>query len=212
MAEPTNGYCSLAEIRAQIGITDATDTTDDTVLNQRVEAISRAIDYLTGTRFYATSADESRYYSTPHGQLFLCPDHILSITTLQTDEDGDLDYDYTWSNTTDYILEPYNAALETPPRPYTRIRTMVSGRYAFPTIPKGTKITGKFGYSTAANQPPQIKAATLLAAQKLFMRKGAPFGIAGGANSPLQLAAFIMMDRDVMDFIEPFRRMGVGAI
>ena len=102
--------------------------------------------------------------------------------------------------------------METPPRPYTRIRTMVSGNYAFPTIPKGTEITGKFGYSTTANQPPQIKAATLLAAQKLFMRKGAPFGIAGPANSPLQLAAFIMQDYDVMMFITPFKRMGIGGI
>ncbi|MAH46762.1 hypothetical protein CMI37_13115 [Candidatus Pacearchaeota archaeon] len=208
----TNGYCTLAELRAQISITEAGDTTDDSVLEQRIEAISRAIDYLTGRRFYTTDADESRYYSPPHPRLFLCPDDILSITTLKTDEDGDLDYDNTWSSSTDYFLEPYNAAVETPPRPFTRIRTMVSGNYGFPTIPKGTEITGKFGYSTAANQPPQIKAATLLAAQKAFMRRGAPFGLAGGPNARLQLAAFIQQDLDVMMFIEPFKRTGSSVI
>ncbi len=182
------------------------------MLEQRVEAISRAIDYVTGTRFYTTTAAESRYYTGANGQLFLCPDNILTITTLATDEDGDLDYDYTWSSSTDYFPEPYNAATETPPRPYTRIRTMSAGNYGFPTIPKGIKITGKFGYSTAANQPPQIKAACLLAAQKLFMRRGAPFGIAGGANAPLQLAAFIMSDADIIDLVYPFIRRDAGVI
>lgn len=201
----TNGYCSLAEARAQIGITVTADTTDDAVIEARVEAISRTIDALTGRRFYRNSADEARYYTTDSAYVLECPDDIGSITTLETDDDGDRTYENSWA-ATDYDTMPYNATLDG--KPFTWIETTPDGDYTFPTLVKGIKITGKFGYS--ATTPPAIKSACLLAVQKLFKRKDAPFGVEAGGD--LGIMTLMKTDPDIQMLLSPFVRNFGAAV
>ena len=201
----TNGYCTLAEARAQIGITVTADTTDDAAIEARVEAISRTIDELTGRRFYRNSADEARYYTADSAYVLECPDDIGSITTLKTDADGDRTYENTWA-ATDYDLMPANAALDG--KPYTWIETTWDGDYVFPPTRRGVQITGKFGYS--ATTPPAIKAACLLAVQKLFKRKDAPFGVEGSGD--LGIMTLMKTDPDLQMLLSPFiRNWGVAV-
>ena len=201
----TNGYCTLAEARAQIGITEATDTTDDSMIEAKVEAISRAIDSATGTRFYRNGTDETRYYTGNDSLVFECPDDIGSVTTLTTDEDGDRTYERTWA-ATDYDLTPFNAVLDG--KPYTALEVTPDGDYAFPTVRKGIQVLGKFGYS--ASTPAAIKAACLLAMQKLFKRKDAPFGVEGtGEQGIMQM---MKTDPDLVMLLSGFtRNVGVAV-
>ena len=202
----TNGYCTLAELRAQVAITDAEDTTDDSVLEQRIEAVSRAIDYLTGRRFYTTASDETRYYTARHMTKFKCPDDIVSITTLTTDDDGDRVYETTWT-TNDYDLLPFNAALDS--KPYTEIEITPNGTYSFPTTRKGVKTVGKFGYATT---PPSIASTCVLAAQRLFKRRDVPFGVLS-VGSLGQIAHILERDPDVMLALSLFMRdIGPGVV
>lgn len=198
----TNGYCTLAELKTRLGVTDVVD---DSVLEAVIEATSRLIDDFCGRRFYTTASDETRYYTAYRVREILCDDDILSITTLQTDHEGDRVYENTWQ-ATDYDLEPYNAPLDG--QPYTKISITPYGSYQFPVdIPKGVKIVGKFGYSATAPKP--VQEACLIQASRLFRRKDAPFGITGVAEFGVQMA-IARLDPDVKILLSPYRRFVVG--
>ena len=199
-----HGYATLAELKSRLGI-DSTDQDDDAVLEAVVMAVSRWIDAYTGRRFFRTSEDESRYYTAEWGDM-LCPDDIGSLTTLYTDADGDRTYETTWANT-DYVLLPANAALDG--RPYTQIALSPVGRYSFPTHANGVKLTGKFGYS--AMTPPVIREACLLQSARIFKRKDAVFGVMGSAEMGQQLV-IPKLDPDVAMMLQPYLRLGVGAV
>ncbi len=135
----TNSYCTLAELKARLGITD---TNDDAILKLVLEAASRAVDLHCNRRFSVET--RTRYYTARYGDL-LDVDDLLSITTLKTDADGDRTYEDTW-NLTDYDLTPFNAPYEQPPRPYSAIETTPSALYSFPTVSKGIQIIGSWGF------------------------------------------------------------------
>jgi len=141
----SNGYSTLAEAKARLGITD---TVDDAVLEAVVEAVSRWIDNFCNRRFYRNSSDETRYYTARYSDLLELDDDLSSLTTLKTDDDGDRTYDETWAST-DYDLLPANASLDS--KPYTRIEITPQGSKSFPVnMPKGVEIVGKFGYGATA--------------------------------------------------------------
>lgn len=171
----TNGYTDLATIRAQLSISSATATDNDTYIELAVESASRAIDDYCGRRFYTTTADETRYF-TPSSAVRCFTDDIISITSFATDEDGSRAYATTWA-TTDYDTYPLNST------PYTHIQVTPLGDYSFPRAPKSVKIVGKFGYCAIADVPKQVKEACMLYAIRLFKRiKEAPFGVAGSSE------------------------------
>ena len=55
----TNGYCTLADVKAALRITD---TIDDSLLEQSINSASRMIDQYCNRYFYSTAAGEVRYY------------------------------------------------------------------------------------------------------------------------------------------------------
>lgn len=196
----TNGYCTLAELRSEMGITTATDTTDDSRLELAIEAASRWIDDECGWRFYVTSA-ESRYYTAAHADHLDVPEGIVSLTTLACDQDGDRTYEETWTVTTDYDLLPYNASADG--KPYTRIEASPLGRYGFPRWRKGVKLTGTFGYASTAPKP--VKRACVLKAQQLVMRKDMPFGVMS-ASAVGTLSLQVPTDSDIEALLRPYVR------
>lgn len=201
----TNGYTTLTKLRAKLQFT-STDTADDSMLEAVVTAVSRLIDNYTGRRFFSTTADETRYYTAEFADLLLCPDDIISITTLATDADGDRTYESTWT-ASDYDLEPYNAALDG--APYTRIAVMPSGGHGFPAgVAKGIKIVGKFGY--AATTPSPVEEACLLQCERVYKRKDAVFGVIGSAEMG-QTMVIPKLDPDVQLMLSGYQRVRVGA-
>lgn len=199
----TNGYCTLEVLKTRLGVTD---TTDDTRLEQIAEAVSRAIDTYTGRHFY--SASQTRYYTAERGHLLMVDD-LLSVTTLATDDDGSRNYNTTWASG-DYDLFPFNAQNESQARPYTQIHTTPAGTRSFPVgMAKGVKVVGAFGY--ASSTPRVIHEACLLMAQRIWLRKGTPFGVAG-ANGFGTLTLQMPNDPDIRNMLAPFVRGFVAGV
>lgn len=55
----TNGYATLNEAKAFLGITDSVD---DAIIERSVESASRTIDRMTNRRFYQDAVATARYY------------------------------------------------------------------------------------------------------------------------------------------------------
>lgn len=196
----TNSYATLAEMKAELRITDALD---DSIIEQCVETASRLIDETCGRVFYQETTT-TRYYTAECSEL-LFVDDLVSITTLATDDTGDRSYGTTWA-TTDYDLEPYNAALRG--QPYTRIQVPSLGARWFPTVRRGVKVVGTFGWPAV---PPLAKRACRLQAARFFKRKDAIFGVVGSAEMG-QMMVIPKLDPDVALMLEKLQRLGVEAI
>jgi|SRR6185436_9370474 len=157
-------YASATEFKDRMGIEDSSR---DMAVYRILESASLWVEQVTGRRFYATTADEVRTYSLSWkdcGWEFYPPDDILSLTSLQTDADGNGVFENTWVLGTDYYLEPNNAALDGVP--YTKItKAFYAGRYYFPSYQNAIRLTGKFSYCTLANCPPPIRELTMMAAE-----------------------------------------------
>ena len=188
--------CTVANVKQRL---DITDSTDDAMLNTIVAAVSVALPDHTGRRFYATT--ETRYYqATSPWQLDV--DDLLTITTLKTDDDANRVYETTWA-TSDYDLEPDNAALNS--RPYDCIRVSPLGRYFFPTWRRGVQIAGSFGY--AATAPGPIVEAALLASEQVYKRKDAILGTTGSAGFQQVVKNQLENDPEIAPILRMYRRL-----
>lgn len=132
-------YVGRAAFKAAMGITD---TDDDAQIDAVLESVSRQVDQWTNRQYQPVV--QTRYYA-PRSAVSLLVDDLLAVTALATDEDGDRVYETSWA-ATDYDLEPVNARLESPPRPYTRLEVSPDGDYLFPSIARGVRIAGTWGY------------------------------------------------------------------
>lgn len=193
----SNGYCTLAEVKARLGLSD---TTDDTILEAVVEAASRKIDLATGRRFWKDASDTTRYYTAETGSE-LAIDDLATLTSLATDVSGDRTYTDSWTST-DYDLLPYEQLLAGRTWPYTRIEVTPRGQKSFPAgLRKGVKIVGAWGWPAV---PDDIAEACLILSARLFKRKDAPFGMAGGEMTMTRLPR---LDPDVAALVRPFARI-----
>lgn len=166
-------YASLTEFKQAIGIGTA-DTTDDTALQSVLDATDALIDLYTDRKQGFGTATETRYYTASNWN-YLLTDDIVSVTTLQTDDNGDGTYETTWVSGTDYVLAPRNAALDG--WPYTEIDTSVNAPKAFPVgVYLGTKVVGVFGWPSV---PSAVKQAAIIQANAVWMSRSSGFGVIG---------------------------------
>jgi hypothetical protein len=198
-------YVSLAELRSEIGITDAADTTDDARLTQAAGAASRAIDNHCGRRFYLDASASARYYTAEFSR-HLRVDDIGSLTGLviATDEDSDRDYDITWA-ATDYDTLPDNALADG--RPITELAIAPLGVYVFPRLRRGVRVTALWGWPSV---PADIKTACMIQAIRLYKRRDSPFGIMGSIETGQMTLP--PLDPDVKALLQPYVKMGIGAV
>jgi hypothetical protein len=200
----TNGYCTLAQLKAALRVTDSLD---NDMLEVAIESASREIDGACERVFYSTSG--TRVYA-PTNVYYMNTDDIVSVTTLKSSSDG-VTYNTTWT-TSDYQLEPLNGvAGGLVGHPYTRIRAV--GDYLLPAWATGTiynleasmQVVGVFGWSSI---PTPIKQATIILAMRLFKRLDSPLGIAGfGDMGQMRVGRF---DPDVEALLAPFRKVSAG--
>lgn len=201
-----NGYCAVADLQARLASSGVTLSQPITVLENVITAVSREIDQQTNRRFYAAS--ETHYFTARYMDVLYVPD-LLSIdpSGLATDLDGSRTYGQIWA-TTDYDLEPYNAQLDSQPKPYTHISTTPLGLQFFPAgMRKGVKVSGSWGFS--ATTPPVITEVTILACSRLLRRPDSPLGVAGSdaAGGVIRLT---LQDPDIKRMLLPFKRWQVG--
>lgn len=200
-----NEYVSASTFKTQQGITV---TTWDTFLASACTAASRAVESFCNRRFWADSdASSVRYYSGRPGSAVLSIDDLVTLTTLLTDTGGDGTFGTTLTNNTDFVLEPLNAAAETPARPYTliRIKPRASSAY-FPTDPRSVKVTGKFGWAAV---PEEVVQAASILVNILFKRKDAPFGIATAGVDEQTAMRIAQTDPTIRALLGPFVRLDI---
>lgn len=191
----TNGYCTLAQLKASLRITDSVD---DDLLELAIEAASREIDSATERQFFPTSA--TRIYR-PRDSYIVEIDDLTTLTTLKTSSAADGNYDITWT-TSDYQLEPLNGLAGGIPTPFTQIRAV--GDYTFP-LDGGdatVQVVGSFGF---ASTPTAIKQATVLLASRIFKRNDSPLGVAGFGD--LGVVRVSRLDPDIDAMISPYKKI-----
>ena len=193
----TNGYATLAEVKAAMRIID---NVDDDLLELAIDAASRQIDGHCERVFYST--ETARIYTALDNYLVEIDD-LAAITELLTSSDGD-GFDTTWAST-DYQLEPLNGQAGGISSPATFIRA--TGDFLFPRLGQEAlvKVTGTFGWSAI---PTAIKQATLILAQRQFKRYDSPLGVAGIGD--IGIIRVSRIDPDVASLIAPFRRRRVA--
>lgn len=180
-------------------------STFDTDITTACSAASRGIEQACGRRFWADSdATSVRYYGPPHSGPVLFIDDLVTLGSVKTDTSGGTTFGTTLAENTDFVLEPLNAAAETPAWPYTQVRLHPSGTGYWPQYPRSIKITGKFGWPAV---PQEIVRATTILAIKLFKRQDSPFGIFTAGVDEVTAMRIATSDPDVRFLIQPYTRM-----
>jgi hypothetical protein len=191
-------YASLSEFKAAVGITDSTD---DGALQSVLDATDTLIDLYCDRKTGFGTASETRFY-TAEDYEYVLTDDLVSITTLQTDDDANGTYETTWTAGTDYVLAPRNAALDG--FPYTEIDTSVTWPRNFPKdVYLGVRVVGVFGFPAV---PAAVKQAEIIQAGAVWNSRTAPFGVIGSAD----LGGILRMSRalhpEAALILEPYRK------
>lgn len=192
----TNGYASLAEVKAALRIADSLD---DSLLETAIESASRLVDGYAGRNFY--SAGSAVRYFTPEDRIVCEIDDLISLTSLEVSADLDGTFDQTWT-ATDYQLEPLNGKVDgLTGWPATRIRAV--GAYIFGTNigEASVKVTGTWGWSAV---PVAVKQATVIQASRIFKRLDSPLGVLSSPDLGY-IRVGTRLDPDVQQLVEPYR-------
>lgn len=192
-----NGYCTLAQVKSALRITDAVD---DSLLEMAVESASRAIDGHAGRYFYS-SGTATRVFAADDGYLTQVDDISGTAVTVQVSTAANNVFDITFA-TTDYQLEPLNGVVDGLAVPYSRIRAVE--KYLFPVQSDQAlvKVTAVFGWASVPNP---IVQACIIQASRIFKRLDSPLGIAGfGDMGAMRVSRYL--DPDVEQLVAPYRK------
>ena len=195
----TNGYCTLAEIKAALRLTD---NADDTLLENSIEGASRRIDGYCGTFFYQTTKTVKLF--TRWDYYCAIPDlATASGLVLKTDDVGDQTFSTTWS-ASDYMLNPTDTTLSGVP--YRKIVAIGSKTFPLFVDPQrpAVELTGTFGWPSV---PDDVREACVLLAMRGFARYNSALGVVGFADMAITVRA---VDPDVRDYLMPYRQMVVA--
>ena len=196
----TNGYCTLAEVKAALRLTD---NVDDSLIENAIEGASRRIDGVTGRWFYKTASTAVSQYPVDSYNVSV-QDMANTSIIVKTDDDGDGTFENTWTQGVDYQLEPLNAGLNG--RPYRRI--VAIGGKTFPLQynpdPALVQVTAEWGWQAV---PDDVREAAVLLSIRGFARYNAALGVVGFADMAIQVRA---VDPDVRDLLAPYRIIGVA--
>ena len=191
-------YASLSEFKAAVGITD---TVDDGALQAVLDATDTLIDLHCDRKTGFGTASETRYY-TAEDYEYVLTDDLVSVTTLQTDDDANGTYETTWTAGADYVLAPRNAALDG--FPYTEIDTSVTWPRNFPKdVYLGVKVVGVFGFPSV---PAAVKQAAIIQGNAVWASRVSPYAVVGSAD----LGGILRMSRalhpEAALILEPYRK------
>ena len=191
-------YATLAQFKAAVGITD---NTDDTALQNVLDATDTLIDLYCDRKTGFGTATETRYY-TAEDYEYVLTDDLVSITTLKTDDDANGTYETTWVSGTDYVLAPRNAALDG--FPYTEVDTSVSWPRNFPKdVYLGVEILGVFGFPSV---PSAVVQAEIIQANAVWSSRTAAFGIVGSVDLGGVLRMSRALHPEAALILEPYRK------
>lgn len=183
-------YALLSELKAMRRITDGED--DDALTAALIRA-SRAIERKTGRRFDSDSVASVRTFD-PAGRVLNRSDGTYALLV---DDIAAVD-DIAVTGFSNLTYGPSNAIARG--RPIETISSATWWGWS------ALSITARWGWPAV---PDEIAQATLLLANRRFMRRDSPEGIAGsGQDGPIRVSRF---DPDIEDLVEPFVIPGFGA-
>jgi hypothetical protein len=204
-----NGYATRNQIKAALRIGTA-DTQDDDLIDNCAGAASRLIDGYANRQFWAYSTASARVFTAATD--FVCQVDDMSGTaiTVRSSQQANQIFDTIWT-TSDYQLEPLNGILDGLTVPYTRIRAI--GDYLWPTLNNNfgeealVQVTATWGWPAV---PEPITQATIIQASRIFKRYDSPLGVAGFGDLGVMRVSRAL-DPDVMQLVEPYRKMRMFA-
>lgn len=212
-----NEYVSVDQLKPILKIDDADD---DSALVIAASAASKAIESFCHRRFWKDATASARLFTvdpsnTPAGwspvvtgrygiTSLLFVDDIADRASVQVavDLNGTGTFGDPWE-ASDFQLEPLNADVKIPPLPFTSIRAINN---AFPMSVNGrasVKITAKWGWPAVPAEVPQ---AALIACERLFKRKDAPFGVMGSADVGFTRISNLLRDPDLTALLSDYVR------
>ena len=195
----TNGYCTLAQIKAATRITDAID---DALLEMAVESASRLIDAECDRNFYSGGTATRDFI--PNNSYVVDTDDLTSIVSVKLDDAGNLDFPVTLA-VTDYQTEPVNQRVSGNAFPITRLRMI--GDHLLPVWGRQAtvRIHGVYGFTPT---PIQVTQACVIQAGRIFKRNDSFLGVAGfGDMGAIRVGK---VDPDVAMLIRPFKKISAS--
>jgi hypothetical protein len=214
----TSDYLEREDLKRTLSLEGMSAADND--IDLAISSASRAVEQLTGRRFWPDPDVNQTRYFTARSYDYVDVGDLITLTSLTFDWDGDNVYELNWTALPAlWMLDPPNAPADG--FPYQAIRTRkasrnmmwdewdgVYGGSSFPTSEAAVKVVGRFGWLTA---PPQVEQATGLIASRLLKRKReAPFGVAalGVDGVGVRIAG---SDPDVEMLLRPFVRAPLVA-
>lgn len=215
-------YCSLAELKAQLRISD---TTDDAALAVVITAVSREIDQFCDTVFGLTGSAVQRIYEYDGeriaGRQALAINDLMTTTGLvvTVDTGGDSTFATTITINQDFDLWPWNAAADSKPWTHIVLRPQATAAFSyqyafspFAAVPYSTSpypgrnvsVTANWGWSAV---PSEVKQACLIQAARVFVRRDSPYGIAGSPDLGNETRLLAKLDPDVQLLLRRVTRM-----
>ena len=195
-----NEYVDRATLKLALGLTD---TDRDALLDYALAAASRAIDRMTGRRFWLDPAPVQRVFH-PYDRTVRDGDsEQLLVHDIGSDEGLVVEFASggPWNTVTGYETTPDNALADG--LPITGLLTPYGswghGRGA------RVRVTARWGWPTV---PEEVAQATLIQATRLFRRKDSPEGVTGSAEwGAIRLSR---VDPDVAALVEHLTLPGFG--
>ena len=200
-----NEYITAAALKATLSLTG--ETYADADITAAIAAASKAIERACGRRFWKDAADVTRYYERVD-DLMVVIDDLAAVTSVKTDPDGLGTYSETWTQNSDYVFGPENAAVDSVPWTAIYRITYPAADYLLPKGPRRIQVIGKFGWPAIPDQIPV--ATSKLAARLMKAMREAPLGIAGFGmdGAAIRIAK---TDPDIGFLLEGLKRSPLGA-
>jgi len=184
--------------------------TYDALLDWLATRASRLIDgyFKRKPGAFAVDTDETRYFDgSGCGEQWI--DELAAApTSVSVAEKGDITSYTAWAST-DYMLWPYNALLEGMPYLRLDLDRLYGTKTTWYSYPKGVKVVGKFGFSTAA--PDELVQAATIQVIRWFKRGQQGFKDVGAIESLGSLAYVKELDADVKQILDlaKYQRMTI---
>jgi hypothetical protein len=192
----TNGYCTLADVKAALRITDSVD---DSLLEMAVESASRLIDGY-ACRYFYNAGTATRDFVAEDSYLTIIDD-LISLTELKTTDEIGSEY-VTW-NPDDYQLRPVNGKQDGLIVSFTSILSTDDLLFNIKGEQALVRVTGVWGWAAV---PIAIKQATIIQASRIYKRLDSPLGVAGfGDLGAIRVGR--ALDPDVEQLVMPYRIM-----
>lgn len=192
----TNGYATLAEVKASLRVIDSLD---DALLETAIESASRLIDSHCARSFYNAGTAVREYQAQDAYTVNI--DDLQTLTKLETtDMRGGV---YTEWDSNDYQLNPVNSIADGIYSPRTSITATDDKLFWTFEGEALVKVTGTWGWPSV---PAAIKQATIIQSMRLYKRLDSPLGVAGfGDLGAIRIGR--ALDPDVEQLVSPYRIM-----